>query len=69
MEKKTSILVSVVLFLTAGLIYLHYELYAPYCAKHVCCSSTGGWWSLATPLCSILVVIGIVILVTDVIFE
>lgn len=43
----------------SGFIYLIFELFAPYCAKHVCCVFSGGYWSLVFMLAFIFFIAGI----------
>jgi hypothetical protein len=69
MDRAIHLIISITLFMIAGFMYLLFELFAPYCSKHVCCSSSGGVWSLVPALCIIIVLFGVLEFVENVLLD
>ena len=63
---KKSFVFAMLMFVLGGLVYVIFDLYAPYCAKHPCCSSAGGWWALMPNLSAILLLIGFITIILGV---
>lgn len=67
MGRKQNILTTAILFLAGGIVYLIFEISAPFCAKNVCCTSSGGYWSLVPLIYVMLFIVGFCWLVCNVI--
>lgn len=55
---KKSFAFAMLMFVLGGVVYVIFDLYAPYCAKHVCGCSSGGWWMMLPNLSVIFLLIG-----------
>lgn len=58
---------SFVFFVMGGLVYIYFDLFAPYCAKHECCASSGMPWVLLPNLSAIFMCIGFIVLLLNII--
>lgn len=67
MDRRIHIIIAINLFLIGGFIYLIFEMFAPFCAKHVCGSSSGGFWSLLPNLSIIFILLGVIVFIANVI--
>ena len=67
-ERRNDIITTITLFAISGYLYLIFELYAPYCAKHTCGSSTGGYWALVPLIILIFFISGMCWLLCNVVF-
>jgi len=67
MKINLSIHIIPTIFILLGVItYLFYEICAPYCAKNICGTTSGGIWMLAPALAIIFGLIGVVWLVSEI---
>lgn len=65
---KKKLMFSLLMFFCSGWVYALFELYAPYCAKHVCCSSSGGFWAFMPLLAVLFLCIGFYSLILGVLY-